>query len=574
MPTPFDDIRRIEDLERDLAALRADVRDQPGRQPRQQGKRWQFLVETVADADDSPTYPASGDTFKVRFLDVAWDATAGLSSYTAAPRSTTWQTIAKNVPGAYLPEGTIALATFHPPPPGTTGKGKWILNDEGGNGLYRFRLTADLSNGGVNVAAKILTFDGTTYVESGDCYVTDWYALTGAPGSTRGMWQGKATMEGIGLRREKNSTSGSGLRIELDIVWMETYAWDGEVTLLEDPVFTGTAYASAWSGSAIVNKAFHQGIFPGSGAVITVYDDQCMYPFAKSGALAKITRSEYEGENPYYKVLVCQQLALTASATLSGSMCAASTATVAGFTVTSPSPFNLFPLSPTITNPEGHAGEHGDDVRLVFNKDGPVYEIWDIELHAVSVLTSLREHLSQLQGLYRTIYVERCESTNLWLNIMAMNQFAWWCSGSYYEYCSGSITSGSGSGSGATGGSCDCTTLPETLTLVFVPCGFCTDGETVTLTKSGSTYSFSGNVKGDPWEFTWECSSVGPNSLAGDVTITPPPCLNADPVSTFASGTCEPLHINFGGLSSSTISGCAECPDPAGPRTFSFAITE
>lgn len=437
-------------------------------------------------------------------------------------------------------------------------------------GAVRFRLNATLSSGG-NATARILTFDGTAYNEgSTDIYVFDWWSV--AVGlSTRGMFQGVSGMEGWAIPREVPSVAGHA---EYDILWMEQYAWDAEVTLTTDPTFSGTDYASSWTATATVDKSFHQGISPGS--TVTIHDDQIMYPFAKSGAVAKIARTEYEASAPYYKVTVCQQLALTARATLSGSMCAAANATIAGFTVTSPSPFNLSSVVTTVANPRGHAGQHGDDVWLAFNKAGPSYEIIDIGLHAVSVLNSLRHSGSYLQGNYRTIYVERCEQTDNWIGIMAMNEFVWWCSGSYYQYCSGSITSGSGSGSGDTGGSCDCTTLPDTLTLVFVPCGFCTDGEIVTLTKSGSTWSFTGAVKGDTWSFSWACSSTGfGNDLGGVLTVTPPACINvaAADYAAFTGGTCDPPHVSFSGPTSSTISGCAICPDPAGPRTFLFAIT-
>lgn len=523
-------------------------------------------------------YPVAGDNvYPIVFVDADFVNTPGSRTLNADARQAAQATCALSSSSVYIPVGTV-VDVYQCRGLGDQDAGDWFILDGTGDGrIHRFRLTADLSNGGVNVAAKILTFNGTNYVEGGDCYVSDWYALTGAPGSSRGMWQGKATMEGIGLRREVNSTSGSGPRIELDIVWMETYAWDGEVTLLEDPVFTGTDYASAWSGSAIVNKAFHQGVFPGSGSIVTVYDDQCMYPFAKSGAVAKITRSEYEGGNPYYKVLVCQQLALTARGTLSGSMCAASTATIAGFTVTSPSPFNLLPLSPTITNPRGHAGQHGDDVWLAFNKEGPVYEISDMELHAVSVINNLRQSGAFLQANYRTIYVERCETTDFWLSIMAMNQFNWWCSGSYYQYCSGSLTSGSGSGSssGDTGASCDCTTLPDTLRLFISAAGTCWHGEAVTLTRSGTTWSWSGTIRGDSWAFSWACESTGDNILQGTLTISTPGCLavTTGPRAAIPSfSNCDPPHITFELLNYTSISGCAECTDVATPGDIGFFI--
>lgn len=338
MRTPFEMIRRLEDLEAELAAL-VDQRD---RDPRLPGRRWQFLVETVADAADTPTYPTGGDTFRVRFLDIAWDGTPGLSGYTSVPRSASGQAVAKNVSGNFLPQGTIALATFHPPPPSTTGKGKWILSELPAAKVVRFRLTADLSNGG-SAAAVLLRFDGTTYQVGAACYVFDWWAI--AVGiSTRGMWQGKNGMEGIALQREVPSVPG---QLQYDIIWMETYAWS-----LEN---TGGATALGGSGGAgasgfTTTAAFEQGVDPGT---ITLHDDQNFFPRSLPGAKAKSVRTEYEAANPYYKALNAQQMVLYGDCYLASALdatdaTASLTATYSWWTF---SPFNQPPAAvPTVAS--------------------------------------------------------------------------------------------------------------------------------------------------------------------------------------------------------------------------------
>lgn len=453
--------------------------------------------------------------------------------------------------------------------------------------VSRFRLTADLSTGG-NAAAVLLSFDGTNYVAGAACYVFDSYALTGAPGSTRGMWQGKTEMEGIGLRREVPVVPG---RIEFDIVWMETYAWECEVTLTANPTFSGSAYTSAWSATATVNKSFHQGISPGS--TITVYDDHNgspVYPFAKSGALAKVTRTEYEGSQPIYKVVVCQQLALYATATLGANLCGSSPATITGFTALSPSPFNLAPnpLPTSVANPRGHAALSGDTCQLMLDARSGEYYVSEVTLHSVPVMFSLRMNGDWLQAVYRTTYTEICDSVYTYNNLVLIRDFNYWCSGNYY--CSGGGSgSGSGSGSGVTGGSCDCTTIASMLTVVFYCPGQCWHGGTVTITKSGSTWTGSGTVGGKTWTFTYNCSAGG-GLLGGSLRVQGPTCLGGSAggdsaedqtptidVSGASPNSCNPVHAETVEREWLTTghTGCGgSCGDQMIPYYIKFIITE
>lgn len=447
-------------------------------------------------------------------------------------------------------------------------------------GVIRFRLKATLSNGG-NAVARILTFDGAAYNEGAtDIYVFDWWSV--AVGlSTRGMFQGVSGMEGEAIPREVPSVAGHA---EYDILWMEEYAWDAEGTLTTDPTFSGTAYASSWTAMANVDKSFHQGISP--GATVTIHDDQVMYPFAKSGALCKIARSEYEASAPYYKVTVCQQLALTARATASGAWCGGTPVNVVGFTVTSPSPFNLSSIVTTAANPRNHAMEHGDDLWLALNKANGSYEIIDVELHGIGIITGLRQSPSDqrwLQAAYRTIFVERCNSTDYWSDIMLMRQFNWWCSGNYYQYCSGgSGSSGSGSGSGSTGADCDCTTAPATLVATFVSDNACWNGGSITITKSGSTWTGTGTVGGESWTITWNCITPAGPGIGGDLTLAGPNCAGGgQPTQTLSTVTdtrpnsCNPLHVEFQRYRSLIgVTGCSTCPDSFTPFYIDIVITE
>lgn len=580
--TPFPDVRRIEDLERDLAVQEEELRLQLGIHEVMQGKRWQFLVETVAGVS---AYPASGDTFAVRFLDIAWDGTPGLSGYTPFPRAAAWQAVVKNVSGEWLPQGTVALATFHPPPPGTTGKGKWIVNVGQDSNVKRFRLTADLSTGG-NAAANVLSFNGTTYVTGAACYVFDWYSLTaGAPGLSRGMWQGKNGMEGIGLKREVPSVPG---QLQYDIIWMEEYAWDCEVTLTSDPTFSGTDYASSWTATADVDKSFHQGVSPGSS--ITIHDDQNMFPFAKAVAKAKVIRTEHEGSQPYYKVVACQQLALYGTATLSGALCGSTPASVRDFTRLSPSPFNLLTAVISASNPRGHAGVHGDEVHLMFDGNPSsagvgTYYITDVEHHAVGVLKefAISSNGLYLQGCYRTIYTEICDNTTYCTDLLHLRNFNWWCSGNYYQYCSGSgAGSGSGgSGSGATGGDtiCGCQhigdTFPNLTCQIWYP-GSCWHGQSVNLAWNNTTkkWVFTGAILGDTWTIELRCS--GDLVSGSTLHVEAPACITGAPGDLSGPGSsysCDPVLGVYRYYTKSSNTGCSSCANSSTPEYWEFRVS-
>lgn len=172
MTTPFTTLRRVEDLEARLARAEQQLRNQAGREPRQQGKRWLAPAITVLDADDTPTYPdgaSNARTFKIKFLDRNFTPTAGVTTYSDTKRSATFQAIAQAWPAHWVPPGTYGMAVFAPPPPGTTGKGKWLFLHSR-NDLRVKPYLADIAQGATGVCS--------VYWLSGGAWADSTYKIT------------------------------------------------------------------------------------------------------------------------------------------------------------------------------------------------------------------------------------------------------------------------------------------------------------------------------------------------------------------------------------------------------------
>jgi hypothetical protein len=122
--------RRIEQLEQRLAAQDLLIRGLIGREKRGTGKRWAYQAQTIRTdgAYPSGSYPTSGSTFALKFLDREFTATAGgAGTVTEHPRSATEQVVGRTINGQWVLEDERVLVFFQPPPPGTTGKGKWWI---------------------------------------------------------------------------------------------------------------------------------------------------------------------------------------------------------------------------------------------------------------------------------------------------------------------------------------------------------------------------------------------------------------------------------------------------------------
>lgn len=261
----------------------------------------------------------------------------------------------------------------------------------------RFRLTANLVTGGT-AAAVIRTWNGAAYVNGAAISVTDWWAISQGG---RGMYQGVTNMEGWARRIEGSET-------DYDIIWMEQYAWGVECT-----ISSGSGWVlEAGSATATVTASYEQGVEPGE--TITIHDDIGMFPRARNGAKCICRRSEYADaanpDVPYYKVIACQQVALTARALLSEDMCQMGEIEISEFQVTSPSPFNQDIAPTTAFNDFNHRGLVNSNIWLAWDDDLEAYVIIDVTKQAAGMVTDVRVSGSCLEAdYYSEVAFETCE---------------------------------------------------------------------------------------------------------------------------------------------------------------------
>lgn len=100
---------RLQSIEAQTAALQAQLsgRMQPNQFVWPEDVK---LVKTVGDTGD-PSYPTSGNTFPIVFLDGSYTAASGAQTPTLAQRSNDFQSYVHNLAARpFLPEGTIAVA--------------------------------------------------------------------------------------------------------------------------------------------------------------------------------------------------------------------------------------------------------------------------------------------------------------------------------------------------------------------------------------------------------------------------------------------------------------------------------
>jgi hypothetical protein len=119
--------RRLEQLERQVARQQVELAGLIGRGPRGLGQRWVYLAQTIAPPGGG-SYPTTGNTFWLQFLDGEYTATAGTQTVTKRTRAADGQVVGRTIFGQWVLPGEIVVAFPAPPPPNTTGKGVfWIL---------------------------------------------------------------------------------------------------------------------------------------------------------------------------------------------------------------------------------------------------------------------------------------------------------------------------------------------------------------------------------------------------------------------------------------------------------------
>lgn len=269
-----------------------------------------------------------------------------------------------------------------------------IVPDSGGDGgsfapIVFFRLHVDpLPTGGSALARIVLTgdLDGTV-ITVHDRHVN----------FLRGMFQAPVGATGFARRHPGSVT-------DYDIIWMSQFAFGIEAELDSDLHPDGFA-------NATVTASWHQGIDP--GGTVVVHDDQGLFPQARTGAKLIAWRSEHaDAANPaapYYKIVQCQQVALTGRAVLAATMCAAGEIAISNFVVTSFSPFDQNLDPGTAFNDFAHKGKSGDSVWLAWDDTQEAYVIIDVTKKEQQVVFDIRLQSNYIQTFESECAVEYCE---------------------------------------------------------------------------------------------------------------------------------------------------------------------
>lgn len=141
--------RRVEQLESRLAAL-APFADALERQPQGTGKRWTYWG--VTSLPYSGSYPSDGtNTFPFRFTDPTFTPTAGQRTLTTPLKTSVRRFIGRSTNGQWIAPGELCMISPLPPPPGTTGKGRWLITPS--KTYYEGFLLTDLAPGGSALAS-------------------------------------------------------------------------------------------------------------------------------------------------------------------------------------------------------------------------------------------------------------------------------------------------------------------------------------------------------------------------------------------------------------------------------------
>ncbi len=141
MPTPLDNIRRIELLEQQLLRQQSQLDALLGRRDRASGKRWHYLAITATEEES--VYPDDGDTFHLNFVD--------RTPMDNLVRAEFPLTTGRTLNGQWVLEGELVSVFPEPPAPGSGG-GRWCIVPQ--KTYYWGQITDELVAGG-SVSANV-----------------------------------------------------------------------------------------------------------------------------------------------------------------------------------------------------------------------------------------------------------------------------------------------------------------------------------------------------------------------------------------------------------------------------------
>jgi len=299
--------------------------------------------------------------------------------------------------------GPVKIIT---PLSGTGEQECWVqlMDASGGLEPIRFELTGTLALSG-HAPAKLMIPDGSGGWTAADPVVElEVYD----PYGSEGMWNGVSGYQGWAFTRNQTYTDTAPdpdeVRPAYDIIWMERIA--------QEIQFTTTEYmGQSTAGRVAVTVDWYdgQGVDPGS---VIARDIAGQFPDVPSGAKGTAV---YDNHNGYYRIVSCQRVVRIAKMLLNGACCATSTATVDGFVGRPQGDDVLDPptVPTTVNNPRAHAGIDNDEVlvvRINNTVNSLTWEIFDIDLHAVDVITTVEISGGNLQFKTKTTYVEQCST--------------------------------------------------------------------------------------------------------------------------------------------------------------------
>jgi hypothetical protein len=171
MATELSNMRRIEQLEQQLKQQERLIRSLLDRRDAGAGTRYFYQAKTIKIGE---TYPASGATFGLQFLDREFVRDEGQTTVTDHPRSDLSQAVGRTVNGQWVLEGEIVRVWPAKPPPGTTGKGSWWIDAQP---YYYGKLTEALEPDSTAAMEIWTPGDGTPmWAASGhEITVRDWF---------------------------------------------------------------------------------------------------------------------------------------------------------------------------------------------------------------------------------------------------------------------------------------------------------------------------------------------------------------------------------------------------------------
>jgi hypothetical protein len=126
--------------------------------------RWVYLAKTIKGEEEA-TYPTSGNTFGLQFIDREFAPTEGSQTATDRTRSASSQAVGRTIDGSYIEEGIVVACAPAPPPPGTSGKGRWHILTGSGTVIHR-GITLEAMTKGSLIGSAVTRYLPGTRTES------------------------------------------------------------------------------------------------------------------------------------------------------------------------------------------------------------------------------------------------------------------------------------------------------------------------------------------------------------------------------------------------------------------------